>query len=144
MDAIKFYSVNPDYSFLSNFHPCLMTIDGKDYNSVEHYFQAAKFEGNPEFQEKIRMAATPKGAKHLGKSRDYKITEKWDALRDDVMRRALKEKFKDPTLFKKLAETSGRLLVEDSPYDYYWGIGASGCGQNMLGKLLMELRDRLS
>ena len=76
MDAIKFYSVNPDYSFLSNFHPCLLIIDGKDYKSVEHYFQAAKFERNPEFQEKIRMAATPKKAKHLVKSRDYKITEK--------------------------------------------------------------------
>lgn len=37
----------------------------------------------------------------------------------------------------------GRLLVEASPHDYYWGRGFDGSGQNMLGRLLMELRGEL-
>lgn len=29
------------------------------------------------------------------------------------------------------------MLVEDSPRDSYWGIGANRNGKNMLGKILM-------
>ena len=37
----------------------------------------------------------------------------------------------------------GQLLVESSPHDFFWGRGFDGSGQNMLGKLLMELRGEL-
>lgn len=35
------------------------------------------------------------------------------------------------------------LLVEDSPNDYFWGRGISGEGKNMLGRLLMQVREEL-
>lgn len=43
-----------------------------------------------------------------------------------------------------LLSTNSKNLIEASPYDYYWGCGNDGSGQNRLGKLLMELRLELS
>jgi predicted NAD-dependent protein-ADP-ribosyltransferase YbiA (DUF1768 family) len=42
----------------------------------------------------------------------------------------------------KLIETGDAKLVEDSDVDKYWGGWLEG-SENMLGKLLMELRDKL-
>lgn len=40
----------------------------------------------------------------------------------------------------KEAGTEDNLLVEDSPRDWYWGVGKDGKGKNMLGILLTKLR----
>jgi ribA/ribD-fused uncharacterized protein len=40
-----------------------------------------------------------------------------------------------------LRESGHEEIVEDSPTDYFWGEGADGSGQNVLGKLWMKLRD---
>jgi ribA/ribD-fused uncharacterized protein len=55
----------------------------------------------------------------------------------------LRAKFDNLALRNALINTGGKLLVEASPYDYYWGCGASGTWQNKLGKLLMALRSEL-
>jgi predicted NAD-dependent protein-ADP-ribosyltransferase YbiA (DUF1768 family) len=44
---------------------------------------------------------------------------------------------------RKLLETGERLLVEDSWRNAFWGIGEDGAGENMLGKLWMEIRAEL-
>lgn len=59
------------------------------------------------------------------------------------MTRGLREKFKDPELRKILLSTGKKELIENSPYDKYWGIGPNGKGKNRLGVLLMELRTGL-
>lgn len=46
----------------------------------------------------------------------------------------------EPVRFWKIYD---REIVEDSPIDSYWGCGADGLGKNMLGKLLMKLREEL-
>ena len=33
--------------------------------------------------------------------------------------------------------------METAPHDYFWGQGFDGSGKNMLGKLLMKVRDEL-
>lgn len=40
-----------------------------------------------------------------------------------------------------LCDSGHEDIVEDSPTDYFWGEGADGSGQNMLGKLWMKVRD---
>jgi len=35
------------------------------------------------------------------------------------------------------------MFLATSNNGYYWGIGADGSGKNMLGKILMEIRDEL-
>jgi hypothetical protein len=39
--------------------------------------------------------------------------------------------------------TGDAALIETSSIDAFWGIGKKGIGKNMLGKLLMEVRDEL-
>jgi len=42
-----------------------------------------------------------------------------------------------------LRTTWPNALMEDSPRDWYWGIGADGKGENRLGQLLEQVRDEL-
>ena len=92
------------------------------------------------YAEKIRMAASPKLARKLGQSRKLIILNDWESLRDEVMIRGIRAKFENIELRRVLVNTGYKLLIEASPYDYYWGCGADGSGQNKLGKLLMSLR----
>ena len=43
-----------------------------------------------------------------------------------------------------LLSTGNALLIEASKTDAFWGIGEKGNGKNMLGRLLMQVRDELS
>lgn len=49
-----------------------------------------------------------------------------------------------PSAADERASAAGGLeLVESSPHDFFWGRGYDGSGANMLGKLLMQVRDEL-
>lgn len=138
---IEFSSKSPSYKELSNFHKAKFLLDGKEWPTVEHYFQAQKFPTSPEYQETIRGASEPTKAKSLGASKEIPIRNDWDTYRDEVMKKALNAKFEqNPNLKTLLLSTTGRPLVEDTS-DPYWGQGRTKKGTNRLGLLLMELRD---
>jgi ribA/ribD-fused uncharacterized protein len=138
---IEFSSKSASYNELSNFHKAKFMLDGKEWPSVEHYFQAQKFSSSPEYQEKIRAASEPNRAKTLGSSKEFPIRNDWDTYREEVMKKAIKAKFEqNPNLKQLLASTAPRPLVEDTN-DAYWGGGRNKKGKNRLGILLMELRD---
>ena len=62
----------------------------------------------------------------------------------DVMRCVLECKFKTNEHCREvLLKTGDAVLVEQSPYDMYWGCGRDGRGENHLGLLLMETRANL-
>ena len=42
-----------------------------------------------------------------------------------------------------LRGTEDAYLVEKAPQDSYWGCGPNGTGRNMLGLILMEIRESL-
>lgn len=44
---------------------------------------------------------------------------------------------------EKLLETDDKKLVENALGDYYWGCGKTHKGKNMLGVILMKVRDEL-
>lgn len=79
----------------------------------------------------------------------------WDAHKADIVRRANMAKFgQNKGLRRKLFQTGQRTLVEASPHDAIWGIGldeatartvppADWPGQNLLGKILTEVREEL-
>lgn len=61
------------------------------------------------------------------------------------MWQAIQAKFMSHSLLAKmLLATQDQLLVENSPYDEYWGIGSNSKGHNHLGTLLMRLRHQLA
>ena len=112
--------------------------------TVEHYYQAMKFPQDPVWQEEIRMAGTPARAKKMGLSNEHPVRGDWEAVRDRVMKKALRSKFvQNPGLLARLQKTDGRRLEEASPGDLYWGTGVRGNGRNRMGELLMELRTEL-
>ena len=60
------------------------------------------------------------------------------------MRKAVLQKFlENRILTDKLLGTGNKYIVEKTKNDYYWGIGEDGSGKNMLGKILMEIREKL-
>jgi len=70
------------------------------------------------------------------------IRQDWEDIKVDVMRCGLMAKFTQNENLKKLMLSTGDAeLIEDSPYDGFWG--AANNGKNMLGKLLMEVRREL-
>ena len=141
--TIRFKFLRDKYGFLSNFAVYPMEINGKKYDTVEHYFQAVKFD-NPDYQEKIRLAPNPPAAKRLGRTRSFPIKANWDTLRNDVMYDGCLAKFtQHADIRKKLLETGDATLVENSSRDSYWGDAPDGSGQNMLGKTLMNVREHL-
>lgn len=68
----------------------------------------------------------------------------WDAVKVDVMRNILRAKVDQHEYVKrKLLATGDRILIEDSWRDDFWGWGSNRDGQNILGKLWMEVRAEL-
>ena len=140
---IYFFTKSDPYFELSNFYPQGFKEHDTYWPSVEHYFQAMKFD-DKEYRERIRKASSPKQAKDLGRSRSIAIRSEWDTIRDEVMKHAIRKKFEDPQLREILLRTKRRTLIEKSPYDKYWGCGPDGRGKNRLGEILMEVREECS
>ena len=126
--------------FLSNFHPCPVTVDGITYPSVEHYYQAHKTL-DVSIREKIAGLETAGSAKRLGSR--LKIRKDWNADRLDIMWVGLKLKFQIPELREKLLATGDQELIEGNWWgDVFWGV-SKGKGLNHLGRLLMEVRNEI-
>jgi len=142
--AIKFYRErDKPHGCFSNFSPHGFTLDGAAWQTAEHYFQAMKFAGT-EHERAVQAAPAPMTAKEMGGDRARPLRPDWDQVKDDVMRRAVRAKFEqNPDILAVLLGTGDEELIEDAPGDYYWGCGAEGTGQNMLGKVLMEVREAL-
>ncbi len=141
--TICFYRVNDRYGALSNFAPWSIELKDRVWPTSEHYFQAQKFAGS-EREEAIRQATSPMIAARMGRSHTHPIRPDWEAVKDDIMREALRAKFtQHPKLRSLLLSTGAAELVEHTRNDRYWGDGGDGTGQNRLGHLLMELRAQL-
>jgi len=133
-------SFTGEYRFLSNFYPAVVVLDGKEYPTVEHAYQAAKTADEAE-REKIRLAASPVQAKRLGKV--VSLRSDWDAVKLQIMEDLLRQKFSIPHLKDKLLSTGDKELVEGNWWgDTFWGV-YEGEGENHLGRLLMKIRDEL-
>lgn len=141
--AILFYKVDEKYGCFSNFAHYGFELDKKYWMTSEHYFQAQKF-CNSEYVAKIRMANSPMKAASLGRSRKYPLRQDWEQIKDGVMRKAIFAKFaQNEEIRNILLSTGEELIIENALDDYYWGCGKDGSGKNMLGFILMEVRERL-
>lgn len=140
---ILFYSTTDKYGCFSNFSRHGFELDGHYWRTSEHYFQAQKFAGT-EYADQVRDAKTPKQAATLGRRRDFPLRDDWEAVKDDIMRHAVLKKFETHEEIRQiLLDTGDEDIIENAPGDYYWGTGKDGSGKNMLGKILMEVRETL-
>lgn len=143
MGTINFYRHWKPYGCFSNFAPYPVEIGGRVWPTVEHYFQAQKFAGT-QHEEEIRLADSPNEAARMGKKRNKPLRNGWESVKDDVMREAILAKFRQHADIRQtLLATGDAVLVEHTRSDSYWGDGGDGTGRNMLGKILVEVRQQL-
>ena len=141
--AINFYSTNDEFGEFSNFALFPITLKGVIWPTTEHYFQAQKFAGAPH-EEAIRLAPSPSQAAKMGRQRSRPLRKDWEQVKDDIMRQAVLAKFQQhPSLQSLLLSTGNADIVEHTKNDAYWGDAGDGSGLNMLGRILMEIRDKL-
>jgi ribA/ribD-fused uncharacterized protein len=143
MKKICFYRENDEYGYFSNFSPHPITLKGKSWPTSEHYFQAQKFSGTSH-EEEIRQTSSPMSAARLGRDRQKPLRSDWEQVKDEIMLKAVRAKFtQHPDLRAKLLATGNAELVEHTKNDAYWGDGGDGTGKNMLGRILMKVREEL-
>jgi ribA/ribD-fused uncharacterized protein len=143
MHVIQFHSVGADYGWLSNSAPYPISLESKMWYTAEHYFQTQKFysEGVKKQILKTRSAAE---VIRISNNPKLRIRKDWIYVRVDAMRTAVRAKFTQiPELRKLLVNTGDAVLIDHSDDDSYWSDGGDGNGQNMLGVVLMEVRDEL-
>lgn len=134
-------SFRGEFFFLSNFSNAVVQHDGEVYPTVEHAYQAAKTL-DPDWQSMIQNAIQPQYAKNLG--RRAPVRPHWHEIRLEVMRSLVWKKFKHPDLRQKLLDTGDRPLIEVNTWgDKFWGV-CHGAGENHLGLILMNVRERVS
>jgi ribA/ribD-fused uncharacterized protein len=145
------------FGFLSHFHPSPIVLDGETWPTVEHWYQTQK-SFDPRYRAAVRAAPTPGKAKQLASvplppkpdrgswflANGEAPRSDWYMVKADLMRRADTAKYtQNPELAARLLATGTAEIVEDSPYDDFWGVGADGQGANWAGRILMEVRETL-
>jgi ribA/ribD-fused uncharacterized protein len=142
---------------LSQWWNSKFVVDEIRYNSAEQFMMAEKarlFKDN-ETLSKILETRNPLKAKQLGRQvRNFNINI-WEKESINIVFKGNLEKFnQNPDLKKYLLATGKKILAETNPQDPIWGIGISENdehvknplmwkGQNLLGFVLMEVRERL-
>src|SRR5262245_13654729 len=143
MEIIRFYRVDNEYGYFSNFSPHPIKMKGKVWPTSEHYFQAQKFVGTGH-EEEIRLVKSPMIAARLGRDRKRPLRRDWESVKDKIMFEAVRAKFTQyGELRKILLATGDAEIIEHTGNDSYWGDGGDGSGRNMLGKTLMLVREEL-
>lgn len=129
-----------NHRFLSNFYPTEIEFEGKSYVSVEHAYQSAKTL-DEEQKEFVRKSSSPAVAKKRGK--EVSKRHDWDDIKISVMRKLLMLKFEQPYFSERLIGTGDAYIEETNWWgDTFWGV-CNGKGRNVLGNLLMEIRNNL-
>ncbi|MBF0778744.1 NADAR family protein [Streptococcus cuniculi] len=144
MKKILFYKVRDPYGEFSNFSSFGFTDDENMYwPTSEHYFQAKKFKSLV-LQEKIRNLKSPMDAAIEGRNRKNPLRQDWEDIKYDIMFYAVYQKFNQNSILKELLLSTANLpIIEHTANDSYWGDGGDGTGQNQLGNILMEVRNKL-
>lgn len=141
----------------SQWYDCCFEVDGVQYHTAEQYMMASKARlfGDEEVLQEIMAAQSPSDYKRLGRKIRGFNSERWDAVKYDIIVKGNKAKFsQNPSIKEFLLSTKDAIIAEASPYDGIYGIALdketamNGTveqwkGENLLGFALMEVRDWL-
>ena len=143
------------WGLFSNFAPTPIVHDGVTFDCAERLFHYLKF--RPEAAEgKAELMAAPKGQalkmrmKHIQKTHPEWLRDDWGSIVVDQMKYCLRLKYEQSESFREaLLKSRGKFIVEDQTtfpckQANTWGtkkVGNEYIGPNLLGRLLMELRE---
>lgn len=135
-------SFDGDERYLSNFYqlPEPVFLDGMEFYTVEAAYQAAKT-FNPEFR-RAMSRMTPGKSKTAGRA--LIIRHDWEEVKYTIMKDLVTQKFNTEPFRTNLMETHKHIIIIEGNHwgDIYWGM-SGGIGENHLGKIIMEIRDKL-
>ena len=151
---VFFWLDDEENGCFSNWYRRKFVIDDFEYLFVEQYMMArkAKLFHDSERYTAILRSTTQWECKDLGRQVKPFDSKAWNAVKYEVVKTANRAKYEqNPDLMAKLLQTGDAILAEASPKDTIWGIGLDAAtaqdtnpsdwpGQNLLGKILMELR----
>jgi ribA/ribD-fused uncharacterized protein len=141
-----------DFYVLSNFSAFTLYWRGWNFHTSEAAYHWERFATGRSLVEReaqsiadqIRLAPSAHEAFKLAQANKRLQRPDWDLVKVSRMRSILREKAdQHEYVRRKLLATGDRELIEDSWRDDFWGWGAKRDGQNMLGKLWMEVRAEL-
>jgi ribA/ribD-fused uncharacterized protein len=148
VEEIRFYRASDKpYGVFSNLFRRTITFEEVSYATAEHAYQVGKAR-KPEVQEWLMAAPSPSLLAMAAHGLYYwDVTPGWSKIKFDRMRSVLRAKFtQHQDLAELLLSTGTARLVEsatvDNPVNRLWG-EVNGVGQNMLGVMLMELREEI-
>ena len=130
-------------SSFSNFYMTPIDAWNFSFKSVEHaytYYKAMTM-NEPALADEILICRTAKNAKDIGDT--ISTNDHWLKSKKNVMFYLLQQKARQCQKFNDdLKASQNKVLVEDTANNY-WGRGKNGTGENVLGRLLMTLRQKL-
>ena len=155
--TVFFWKDEKENGCFSNWYPRRFEVDGLWYLHVEQYMMAqkAKLFDDMRLYEEIMQTEDPARCKKLGRLVSSFDPAVWNTVKYDIVKTANRAKFEqNPDLKEALLKTGNAVFAEASPYDSIWGIGITASeaakmdpsewpGQNLLGKILAELREEL-
>ena len=155
---IGFFHENERYGCFSNWYPASFEYAGKHFVNSEQFmmFHKVLMFGQYDLAYQIMSTEDPAECKKIGRQKFPEFnSNQWELLCYTIVKRGVKAKFvQNEELLEILLGTGSELLAECSPYDKKWGIGidindpdrydiSKWKGKNLLGKVLMEIRDEL-
>lgn len=148
MDEIQFYRASEKpYGAFSNLYRCQVEFEGETFPTSEHAYQAGKAR-KQEVREWLMAAPSPALLAMAAHGLYYwDVAPGWSKSKFDRMRGVLMAKFTQHAELRELLLSTGEArLVEvgtaDNEVNRLWG-EVNGSGRNMLGVLLMEVREQL-
>lgn len=141
------------YGWMGNMAPYPITVEGKIWRTSEALFQGMRFDDEV-IKEIIRKEKSPMAAKMKAKKySNQMVVIPMSELDVEHMKKCVRMKFdQHPELKKMLLDSVGSFIFEDignrkGERHKFWGVKRisenEGDGQNMMGRILMELRDEL-
>ena len=148
--SVVFLKTNERFGGLSNMAPGFpLRVNGVRIRTSEALYQACRFPHMPEVQQLIIGENSPMTAKMRSKPYRRVSRHDWDFVRVKIMRWCLRVKLAQNwrEFGRLLMATGDRPIVEQSRKDDFWGAKVADdgtlVGMNVLGRLLMELREQL-
>lgn len=153
---IGFYHEYDPYGCFSNWYPAVFEYAGKTFANLEQYMMYHKVMmfGKYDLADQIMQTSNPMECKKIAEQKFPEFnTVTWDSTCYTIVKRGVKAKFiQNPSIKGMLLKTGNALLAECSPNDNKWGIGldiknpdwktiAKWNGRNLLGRILMEVRE---
>lgn len=145
---VRFYE--HDFYVLSNFSAFNLEWEGMTFQTSEAAYHWEKFaiEADDDTRNSVAYAIYEAPSAHeafkIAETQKHLRRPDWDDVKVGIMRDILRAKAdQHEYVRRKLLATGDRELVEDSWRDDFWGWGPNRDGQNMLGKLWMEVRAEL-